>query len=163
MKRLPGWSQVVDRVKLLVPVLGDCTRKIAVSRFCRNLYIMTRGGVPIASGIEIAAGVCGNVVLESALRRSTMRIVNGSEISQGLRVEKALPRMLVRMLGVGEKSGQVPEVLDNVADTYEKQVEGTIVMTMSLLEPLFICFFGALILIMVLAIYIPIFTVSSHV
>ena len=163
MGRLSGGQLLVDQAKLKIPILGECWRKIAVSRFCRNMAIMTKGGVPIATGIELAAGVCGNLALENAFRRTAVRIVNGSEVSSGMRQEQAIPRLLIRMLGVGEESGQVPQVLDNVANTYEKQVEGMIVMTMAILEPVSICFFGALILIMVLAIYVPIFTVSTHV
>ena len=125
--------------------------------------MMTRGGVPIATGIEIAAEVCGNQALKNALCRSADRIINGSEIAMSFEVEKVFPRLFVRMVGVGERTGQLPEVLDKVAETYEKQVEGMIIITMTIAEPAFICFFGILILIMVLAIYVPIFTVSSHV
>jgi len=144
-------------------MLGTTWQRIGVSRFCRNLAMMTRGGVPISSGIEIAAEVCGNQALKNALCRSADRIINGSEIAIGFGAEKQFPRLFVRMIGIGERTGQLPEVLDKVAETYEKQVEGTIIVAMAMAEPAFVIFFGILILIMVLAIYIPIFSVSSHV
>ena len=154
---------IFDRFVLRLPVLGATWQRIAVSRFSRNLAMMTRGGVPIASGIEIAAAVCGNQALKIALCRSADRIINGSEIANSFEVEKVFPRLFVRMVGIGERTGQLPEVLDKVAESYEKQVEGMIIVTMAIAEPAFICFFGILILIMVLAIYVPIFSVSSHV
>jgi type IV pilus assembly protein PilC len=151
----------LDRFKLRVPVLGSCVRRLAVARFCRNLSIMVKGGVPVAKAIEIASGVCGNKALEQSLVRATERIVAGSDIASSLGEDRTFPRLVVRMVGVGEQSGRLPQVLEKISDAYERQVEGAIMVAMSLAEPLFICFFGILILVMVLAIYMPIFTVSS--
>lgn len=158
-----GGRRVFDRYALRIPVFGPCWQKISVARFSRTLAILSRGGVSIASAIEIAAGVSSNRAIESALMRTAERIVNGAEIAIGLQAEKDFPQLFIRMVGVGERSGQLPDVLNSVAGTYEKQVEATILVTMALAEPFFIAFFGVLILAMILAIYVPIFTVSSHV
>ena len=128
-----------------------------------DLSIMSQGGVPIVTAMEIASAVCGNRVLERSLLQAKDRIMAGSGIAESLGQDRHFPRLVVRMVGVGERSGRLPEVLDKVSDAYENQVEGSVVMAMSLAEPIFICFFGVLILVMVLAIYMPIFTVSSNV
>jgi type II secretory pathway component PulF len=98
--------------------------------------------------------------MELALGRTRMRVVNGATISASLEVESAFPRLIVRMVGIGEASGRLPQILDKVADTYEDQVEGAITVSIALLEPVLICLFGFFVLILVLAIYLPVFTAA---
>lgn len=151
-----------DRLALRIPVIGDSIRKFSIARFSRNLAMMMRGGVPVATAIEISSATCGNRVLERAVMDARGRIMDGYDISSSLRIENEFPRLLVRMVGVGESSGRLPEVLERVADMYEDQVEGSIMVITSLFEPVIICIFGVVILVLVLAIYIPVFTVASH-
>ena len=158
--RSPVGSQQVDALKLRLPVFGPCIQKFAVARFCRNFAIMIRGGVPVASAMEIATGICGNKAMEKALIRVRERILCGSTISGALGSEAVFPRLIVRMVGVGESSGKLPQVLDKVSDTYEDQVEGSITLATALFEPVIICFFGCFVLVLVLAIYMPVFTAS---
>jgi type IV pilus assembly protein PilC len=161
--RTPAGRVTVDALKLRIPVLGPCIKKLAVARFCQNLSIMVRGGVPVASAIDIASGVCGNRVLERGLVQVKDRIVAGSDIASSLAQDPNFPRLVVRMIGVGERSSRLPEVLEKLSDAYENQVENSIMVAMALAEPLCICVFGVVILVMVMAIYLPIFTVASHV
>ena len=90
------------------------------------------------------------------------RIMAGNSIASSLD-KKVFPRLVARMVGVGESSGRLPEVLTKVADVYEDQVEGTILVAISLLEPIIIAVFGGLILILVMAIYLPVFSSAGHV
>ena len=155
-----GGKQQVDALKLRLPIIGPCLQKFAVARFCRNFAIMIRGGVAISTAMEIATGICDNKAMEKALIRTRDRILSGSTIAAALGAEPVFPRLIVRMVGIGESSGKLPVVLDRVSDTYEDQVESAITMAMSLFEPVMICFFGFFVLILVLAIYLPIFTAA---
>ena len=153
----------VDAWKLKLPFLGEITRKYAIARLCRNLAIMLRGGVSVTSAVEITSAVTGNVVLAEALLAVKERILTGSDIAGSLRQDPQFPRLFVRMVSVGETSGQLPEVMNKLSDVYEDQVEGQITIATALFEPLIICFFGAVVLVLVLAIYRPVFTVASKV
>jgi type IV pilus assembly protein PilC len=152
----------IDRFLLRLPLLGLSLKKLAIARFCKNLAIMIRGGVPIATAIEITAAVSGNKAVENALLGARDRILRGSDITTGLADEGLFPRLLIRMVGVGESSGRLPEVLDRVAASYEDDVEGSVMTVTALFEPIIIVVFGAIVLTFVMAIYLPVFTVASH-
>ncbi len=160
--RTRGGARRIDGWKLNMPLFGSWARKFALARFCRNLSIMIRGGVPITTAIEIASATCGNMVMELALLTVRDKIVNGSSFNAALAGAQGFPKLLLRMVNVGESSGRLPEVLEKVSDVYEEQVEGEIVTATMLFEPIMITAFGAIILIIVLAIYVPVFTVSSQ-
>jgi type IV pilus assembly protein PilC len=157
----PAGRMQIDGMVVRLPIVGDIVRKLAVSRFCRNFGIMMAGGVPVATAIEIAAEVLGNKVMEKSMKASRDRIVAGSNIASSLD-KKVFPRLVARMVGVGESSGRLPEVLTKVADVYEEQVESTILMAISLLEPILIAVFGGLILVLVMAIYLPVFGAAGQ-
>ncbi len=161
-KRSKVGKRQLDALKLKVPFFGTCIRQIALARICRNLAIMVRGGVPITTAVEISSGLSGNVVLESALLQARERILAGNDIAGSLAQTGTFPRLVIRMVSVGESSGRLPEVLDKVADTYEDQAEGAIMLATSMLEPVMLCFFGAIILVLVLAIYLPVMTRASQ-
>jgi len=161
--RSPIGRRQLDVLKIRCPIVGPCIQKFAVARFCRNFAIMLRGGVPVATALEIATMICNNSAMEDALSRARDRIIGGSTIALALSAETVIPRLIVRMVGVGEASGKLPLVLDKVSDTYEDQVESSITVAMALLEPIMICFFGFCVLILVLAIYLPVFTAARGV
>jgi type IV pilus assembly protein PilC len=147
----------IDALVVRLPMVGDIVRKLAVSRFCRNFGIMMAGGVSVATAIEIAAEVLGNKSMEASMKATRDKIMAGNSIAASLD-KKVFPRLVARMVGVGESSGRLPEVLTKVADVYEDQVEGTIMIAISLLEPIIIAVFGGLILLLVMAIYLPVFS-----
>lgn len=161
-KRTPAGRVQVDGLLLRLPLVGDIIRKIAVARFCRNLGIMLNGGVPVATAIEIAAEVLDNKALQHTLKMTRDRIMSGNDIASSLD-RKTFPRLVVRMVGVGESSGRLPDVLGKVADMYEDQAEGSIMVATSLFEPIIIIVFGFMILILVMAIYLPVFAAAGHV
>lgn len=152
----------LDRLMLRLPVVGEIIRKIAVARFCRNLGIMLHGGVPVGSAIEIAAEVLGNKAMEKTLRQTRDRIMAGNDIATSLD-KTVFPRLVVRMVSVGEASGKLPEVMGKVADVYEDQAEGAIMVAMALIEPLIIVVFGCMILVLVMAVYLPVFSAAGHI
>ena len=162
-KRTPTGKRQLDQMKLRVPFFGECLRKLALARICRNLAIMLRGGVPVTTAIEITSEVCGNQVLENALLDARDRIVQGNDIASSLGYSGTFPSLVVRMVHVGETSGRLPQVLEKVSDTYEDQAEGAIMVATSMLEPVMICVFGANVLALVLAIYMPALSIGSRV
>lgn len=162
-RRTPFGRWQLDKLKLTMPGFGELFRQIAMARFSKYFAMMVRGGVPIAQAMEISADIVENKIIESALLRARERIMLGSDIGSSLGQHKVFPRLLIRMVGIGEASGRLPETLDRVADTYESQVDGSISVVTALLEPVIIVFFGALVLVMVLAVYLPVFTMSSNI
>ena len=161
--KTPSGAYRLDSIKLRTPFFGKCLKKIAITRIFRNLAIMIEGGVPITTAIEIASGISGNKVLERSMLDVRDRILQGNDFSSSLGKERVFPRLVVRMIGVGEASGRLPEVMNKVADAYEDQAEGSVMMATSLFEPIIICVFGMIILVLILAIYMPIFTLGSGV
>jgi type IV pilus assembly protein PilC len=152
----------LDAIKLKLPLVGEMFRKYSIARVSRNLAIMLRGGISVTSALEMTSGVAGNLVLSDALLKARERILTGSDIGGSLRRDENFPRLFVRMVTVGEGSGTLPDVVNKLAEVYEEQVESQIKMVTSLLEPVVICSFGAIILLLVLAIYMPIFTVAQQ-
>jgi type II secretory pathway component PulF len=159
--RTPSGSYRKDQLKLSLPYAGGCLKKYILARFCRSMSIMVNSGVPISNALEICADSTGNQLLKHSVLGARELIMTGNRISTSLERAEIFPGLIVRMVSVGEDSGQLPEVLENVSDLYEDQVEVSIMTSMALFEPLIICVFGAFILILVLAIYLPIFTVST--
>lgn len=155
----PG-QLALDKLKLRLPFFGVCLRKYAVARMCRTLGIMLEGGVPLTSGLAIAARVMDNRVLEQVMFRTRDRLLQGRDLASSLGGEVEMPRLVVRMISVGEASGRLPQVMEKVADGYEDQVEGSILVATSLFEPVIICVLGGFVLTLVMAVYLPIFTVA---
>ena len=123
--------------------------------------MMVRGGVPIVSGLEIAAGIAENRVIEKALLSVREKLMLGVAMGHSLSHHEVFPRLLVRMVSIGETSGRLPDALDKVAESYESQIEGSIAVATALLEPVIIVFFGAIVLLTVLAVYLPVFTMAG--
>ena len=161
--RTPSGGYRKDKLKLATPYAGDLIMKYVLARFCRSLAIMVNSGVAISTALEICAEATGNRVLERTVLDVRDRILTGHGIADSLAQTGVFPGLIVRMVSVGEDSGQLPEVLEKVADLYEDQVEVSIMTTMALFEPVIICVFGVFVLVIILAIYMPIFTVSSSV
>jgi type IV pilus assembly protein PilC len=124
---------------------------------------MLRGGVGITVAMDITSAVSGNLVIIQSLQNAKERILSGERIAASLAKDKEIPRLVIRMIGVGEESGRMPEVLDKVSSLYEEYVENKIMAATSMFEPVVICLFGAVVLVLVMAIYLPIFSVSQGV
>jgi type IV pilus assembly protein PilC len=161
-RKTPTGHRKTDALMLKIPFLGTCLQKFIIARFCRSLSIMVKGGVPIAHALEVTSAVTGNKVLEEALLKCRDQIIAGGGIAKSLDSQELFPRLLIRMLSVGEEAGQLPEVLEKVSDVYEDQVEGSIMVSTAMAEPIIICVFGVLVLVLVISIYMPIFTVATR-
>lgn len=163
LKRSKAGRVAIDRLKLRLPMFGNWVRLYSLARSCRSLAIMLKGGVPITAAMDVSARVTGNEILREGMIRARDRVVSGSDVASSLSLEKEYPRLVTNMISVGESSGRLPDVLSDIADMYEEQVESSIMVAMALFEPLVICVFGAIILVLVMAIYLPIFSVAQNV
>jgi len=162
-RRTKGGKLQLAKTQLKLPWIGECIKQYVIARVCRCLAIMLKSGVPIATGLQIVSKVGNNLAIENSLLEARNQTVGGSNIADSLAGTKIFPALLLRMVKVGEGAGRLPEVLDNVAGAYEDRVENTITTGVALLEPVIIVIFGALVLLLVISIYLPVMTVASHI
>ncbi len=151
----------IDELRLKLPGLGELATKIAVSRFASTFAQLMHSGVQIIESLEIVGLATGNRVIGDSLLNAKQTIQEGEPLSQALESNKYYPRMLVHMLSAGEKTGQVEEMMDKVAEFYDNEVETMLAGITSLIEPLLMVFVGAIIGTVVVAMFLPIFKMSE--
>ncbi|RQP12479.1 MAG: type II secretion system F family protein [Microbacteriaceae bacterium] len=153
--------KVVDPLKLKLPVFGVLIKKIAITRFCRNLADMVKAGVPILQALNIVGEASGNWVIEQAAQSVANSVRVGKSISGPLSEQKVFPSMAVQMISVGEDAGALDTMLGKVADFYDDEVTAMTEGLTSIIEPLLIAFLGVVVGGMVIALYMPIFSMIS--
>lgn len=153
-----GGRRMIDGILLKLPILGIILRKIAVARFCRTLSTLLASGVPILEGLDITAKTSGNAIVEDALGETRKAIERGETISAPLGTTKVFPAMVVQMIGVGEATGALDQMLSKIADFYEEEVDTAVAGLMTLLEPVMISFLGVVVGGIVISMYLPIFS-----
>jgi len=151
----------VDTLKLKLPVFGLLFRKVAVARFARNFAIMTRSGVPILQALSIVGETSGNWVVANAMHRVQDSVRAGRSVAAPLAEEPVFPSMVVQMIAVGEDSGAMDTMLGKIADFYDEEVQSTTESLTSLIEPLMIAVIGVIVGGMIVALYLPMFSVFS--
>ena len=156
-------KRVIDGFLLKVPVLGMLLRKIAVARFCRTLATLTSSGVPILDGLQITAKTAGNSIVEDAIMATRKSVEEGKTISEPLGDTDVFPPMVVQMIAVGEQTGALDTMLSKIADFYEDEVDVAVAGLMKLLEPILIAFLGVAIGGIVIAMYMPMFSLIGQI
>ena len=152
---------VVDNIILKMPVFGMLARKISVANFTRTLGTLISSGVPILDGLEIVAKTSGNKVVENAIYATRQSISEGKTLSEPLETTKVFPPMVVQMIAVGETTGALDAMLSKIADFYDEEVDSTVGILTSLLEPILMIFLGIVIGFIVVAMYLPIFKMAG--
>lgn len=152
-----------DPFLLKLPVFGDLFRKVAIARFSRNFATMMAAGVPILQSLAIVGETSGNWVIEDALRKVQESVRTGNSISAPLSREAVFPPMVTQMIAVGEDAGSLEIMLDKVAEFYEEEVQSTAESLTSLIEPLMIGVIGAVIGGMIVALYMPVFSIFNEI
>ena len=160
-KATPEGGLAVDGFKLKMPVFGELTSKVAAARFARTLGQLIHSGVPILSALDIVAGATGNKAAGKVVKNAYTAVENGDPLSSAMLTQTAFPKMLVRMLQAGEKTGKIDVMMDNIADFYDDEVETMLEGLTSLLEPLLMVFLGVIIGGIVLCMFMPIFKMSE--
>ncbi len=150
-----------DRLLLRLPAFGDLLRKVAVARFCRTLGTMISSGVPILDALEICSKSAGNYVVEMAIMKTRESISEGRTIAEPLAESGVFPGMVCQMINVGEATGALDTMLTKIADFYDDEVEVAVEAITSLIEPFIIVFLGVGVGGLVVALYLPIFTMSA--
>ncbi|HET6978370.1 MAG TPA: type II secretion system F family protein [Pyrinomonadaceae bacterium] len=156
--RTPSGKKNIDRVLLKVPILGDIFRKIAVARFSRTLSTLLSSGVPILQSLDITAKTSGNVIIEEAITKVRAGVERGESFVDPLKATEVFPNMVAQMIGIGEQTGALDAMLGKIADFYESEVDSAIANLLTLMEPLLIGFLGVTIGSIVIAMYLPLFT-----
>jgi type II secretory pathway component PulF len=155
--------KVVDPIKLKVPVFGPLMTKLAIARFSRNFSTMIGAGVPILQSLTIVGETSGNWVIESALRKVQESVRQGMSIAGPLSLEPAFPAMVVQMIAVGEDAGALQQMLGKIADFYDQEVQSTAEQLTALIEPLMVAFIGVLVGGMIIALYMPMFSIFEYI
>ncbi len=158
-KNTPAVREKWDPFKLKVPIFGQLTQKIAISRFTRNFGTMIHAGVPILQALDIVGATSGNVVIEKAVKSVQESVRTGQALTAPLSQHPIFPPMVVQMMAVGEDTGALDQMLEKISDFYDQEVEATTDALTSIIEPLMIAVLGGIVGFMVIALYMPIFSV----
>ena len=151
----------LDRLLLDLPVFGILFRKVAVSKFTRTLSTLIKSGVSILAALEIVGRTSGNKVVENAVSDVRASIREGENIATPLAKSGVFPPMVVRMISVGEQTGELEKMLEKISDFYDEQVDSAVAGLTSMIEPLIIAFLGIVIGSIVIAMFMPIFKMSE--
>ena len=150
-----------DRFKLRMPVFGPLNQRVAISRFASIFAQMIHSGVPILDALRIVSKACGNRVVGKSIMEARETVESGEPLATGLENKEGIPLLVVRMTAAGERSGKLDEMLDHIAQTYDDEVETMLATLTSLMEPILMAVLGVVIGGIVIAMYMPIFKMSS--
>ena len=152
-----------DLVALKLPIFGNIIKKVAVARFTRTLGTMISSGVPILDGLDIVAKTAGNMIIEEELQATRASISEGKTIAEPLQQSKVFPGMMVQMVAVGEETGSMEIMLNKIADFYDDEVDTAVGALTAMLEPIMMVFMGGSIGSILIAMYLPIFTIADNI
>ena len=158
-----GGRKATDSLSLKLPIFGNLLKKTAVARFTRTLGTMLQSGVPILDSLEIVAKTAGNVIIEEIIYEVRGSIAEGQTIAEPLSENDIFPGMVIQMISVGEATGALDTMLEKIADFYDKEVDAAVDALTSMLEPLLMLFLGGSIGGLVVAMYLPIFSMAGAV
>jgi type IV pilus assembly protein PilC len=158
----PG-KHFMHRLFLLLPIIGPVVKKIAVARFTRTLGTLLSSGVPILEALNTVAKAAGNKIIENAILYARERISEGRNMSEPLRDANIFPGMVVQMIAVGEQTGALDIMCNKIADFYDEEVDVAVASLTSLLEPIMMVVIGTVVGGMVIAMYLPIFTIADSI
>ncbi len=159
----PKGREQFDAFAIRTPIFGPLIRKVAVARFTRTLGTMISSGVPILDAMEVVAKTAGNKTVEKAIRYTREKISEGKTIVQPLAETKVFPPMVIQMIGVGEATGAMDQMLTKIADFYDDEVDAAVSGLTSLIEPVMMVFLGGVVGGFLIAMYLPIFSIAGSI
>ena len=159
--KTPNGKLNFDKFKLNVPIFGEINRKGAIARFTRILGTLIKSGVPILEALQVSSNAIGNLVVSSAVLGAKTKIKEGQSISGPLAASGVFPPMVTQMIMVGEESGELEEMLINVAKFYDEEVDRTVEKLTAIIEPIMMLVVGLIVGVMVIAMYLPIFNMVN--
>jgi type IV pilus assembly protein PilC len=153
-----------DHFRLRVPMkIGTIVQQVAVARWSRTLASLTAAGVPLLQGLEITGKTGGNVAIEESMVGVIASVKRGGTIAAPIAQAPIFPAMVTHMVGVGEETGALDQMLDRIAEFYEEQVEASVKALTSILEPIMIIVIGGIVGFIVISMYLPLFEVYNHI
>jgi type IV pilus assembly protein PilC len=158
----PAGQRLIDPLMLRVPIMGPIVLKLAYARFGRSLAVVIRSGVPILEGLTAVAGALGNRVVGDAVERARGRMREGQSMADALSGSPLMPPMIVQMVRVGEETGAMEDILNKVAEFYEREVDNTVKRFASIIEPVLIIGVGAVVGVVALSVLLPIWSLVSN-
>ncbi|MBN1795547.1 MAG: type II secretion system F family protein [Sedimentisphaerales bacterium] len=151
---------IFSKIFLKLPLIGKLISQGFVAMFCRTMATLIGAGVSVLEVFDILAGMTNNDIIKRAIINTRERLVEGANLSLSISSSGFFPNLVIKMMQVGEESGSLSRVLDRTADYYERKVDATIKTLVSLLEPIMIVTVGSIVLVVVIALYLPIFTLK---
>ena len=159
----PTGRRAVDAMFLKLPLFGDLIQKTATAQLCRTLSCLSRAGVPILMSLEIVRDTTQNTIIGDAISASRNEVSEGLPMSAALRMKNVFPDMAISMMAIGEETGEMDAMLSKVADFYEDEVTNAVKAMTSMLEPLMIVVVGIIVGSVLVAMYLPMFSVFKHI
>ena len=154
--------RIRDTVWMKLPVFGPLSQKVAISRFARTFGTLLSSGVPLLAALEIVASTAGNLVIEETLLGTRDTVRRGENLTSHLETSWVFPPMVVKMIGIGERSGAMEQLLFKIADFYDQQIHATVKALTSLIEPIMLSVMGAVVGTIVGAIFLPILELQKQ-
>jgi type IV pilus assembly protein PilC len=154
-------ATTVDKVRIGLPVIGNVWLKYQVGLFSRTLATLLTGGLPLVPSLETAAKSIDSKQIAIAVTRSVATVQEGKGLSESLMATKVFPELAIEMIEVGESTGALPQMLNSVAEFFEEDVQTNLTAAMSLIEPLILIFMGLVVVTILIALYLPIFSLSA--
>ena len=166
--KTPFGKRRIDTLFLKLPIFGELVQKVATAQFCRTFSSLTRAGVPILLSMEIVRDITGNSIMSDAINASREDVIAGIPVSVALGRKKlgrqtVFPELAISMLSIGEETGEMDAMMSKVADFYEDEVEATVKALTALLEPAMIILVGGIVGVILVAMYMPMFTVFENI
>jgi type IV pilus assembly protein PilC len=159
----PFGRRQIDRLMLKLPLFGDLIQKTVTAQFCRTLASLSKAGVPILMALDLLFETTSNSVMSDAIKASRQDVSEGVPLSAALGSKNLFPELAIGMLGVGEETGNMDAMLSKVADFYEDEISTTIKLLTSLIEPAMIILVGGIVAAILLAMYLPMFSVFENI
>jgi type IV pilus assembly protein PilC len=159
----PEFRLAVDKMKVRMPVFGSLFQKLAMARFSRNLGLLLNVGVPVMQALAVVGETTGNEVINIAMKDVQGAVRDGQPMSSAMRHHKIFPEMVTQMIEVGEESGQISQMLDKVADFYDREVDSAAESLTASIEPIMVLVMGAVVGGMVICLYLPMFTIYQNI
>ena len=161
-RRTESGRKVIDRWLLRMPLFGALLEKVGLSRVTRTLATLLSGGVPMLESLKITSSTAGNVIIEDQIMRARSLVAEGTSLTDAFKEVGHFPFMLIQMIGVGEATGTLDEMLTKLADFYDEEVEASVANLLAVMEPVLLIFVGGMVGTIVISMYLPIFSLIQQ-
>jgi type IV pilus assembly protein PilC len=160
-RKTPSGRRITDKFMLRMPLFGKLLEKVGLSRVTRTLSTLLSGGVPMLESMKITSTTSGNVIVEDFIMQARSMVAEGTSLKDALKEKGRFPFMMIQMVGVGEATGTLDEMLTKLADFYDEEVEYSVANLLSVLEPVLLIFVGLIVGSLVISMYLPIFDLMN--